>query len=79
MEFLDRDLFPKAFLIFDLNVLKFFFSCDQTQSLLFLFPRPLMGYNLQHLLLFQIFPFYDEAVLDVMNRFEKVLYGEIIN
>jgi len=30
-------------------------------------------------LLFQIFPFYDEAVLDVMNRFEKVLYGEIIN
>lgn len=30
-------------------------------------------------LLFQIFPFYDEAVLDVMNRFEKVLYGEVIN
>lgn len=30
-------------------------------------------------LLFQIFPFYDEAVLDVMNRFERVLYGEIIN
>ena len=30
-------------------------------------------------LLFEIFPFYDEAVLDVMNRFEKVLYGEIIN
>ena len=30
-------------------------------------------------LLFQIFPFYDEAVLGVMNRFERVLYGEIIN
>ncbi len=30
-------------------------------------------------LLFQIFPFYDEAVLEVMNRFEDALYGEVFN
>ena len=30
-------------------------------------------------LLFQIFPFYDEEVLKVMDRFERVLYGEALN
>lgn len=30
-------------------------------------------------LLFQVLPFYDPAVLEVMDRFERVLYGEALN
>jgi CubicO group peptidase (beta-lactamase class C family) len=30
-------------------------------------------------LLFRILPFYDPAVLDVMDRFERALYGEVLN